>query len=121
MQFHAVHGESDLIDQLVELAGVAEPIAAAKARMLLELVEYLRSRGPTSVVGALLFNNALTIVFSHPTRNVEIWVDWQDHGQVRNGVPEMHYRLQIRNPDTTLSKDERAATYLEAAILILTA
>jgi hypothetical protein len=113
--------DKDILAQLRERAASPERIAATKGRMLLELVECLQNRGPNPQAGITLFNDVITILLLHPGRAVEVWVDWQDAGKTLDGLPVMHYRLQIRKPDGELSEDARATTPVEAARLILCA
>jgi hypothetical protein len=89
--------------------------------MLLELVEYLQLRGPTPQAGVSLFGNELWISLLHPSRSVNVWIDWQDYGETRDELPVMHYRLQITKPDGILSDDVRTTSAVEAACVILTA
>jgi hypothetical protein len=49
---------------------------------------------------------------------VQVWADWPDYGPVRDGLPVMHYRLQIRRPGSNLSRDERMATPAESERVI---
>jgi hypothetical protein len=121
MQFlDPLHPEGDAFAELRALVASPERIASASGRMLLELVEYLQSRGPTPKAGMTFFNNELWISLRHPARGVTVWVDWQDYGETRDGLPVMHFRIQISNPDSKLSDNHRATTIVEAACLILT-
>jgi hypothetical protein len=121
MQFLDPLHPEDAFAELRSLAESSERMTAARSRMLLELVEYLQSRGPTPTAGVTFFSNELWISLRHPERSVTVWVDWNDYGEIRDGMPVMHYRVQICRPDSELSDNHRATTMVEAACLILTA
>jgi hypothetical protein len=47
--------------------------------------------------------------------SVSVRVDWRDYAPLRDGLPEMHYRLQVERPGATLTEDVRAKDVFEAA------
>jgi hypothetical protein len=121
MQFVTIFPDNDVFAQAREQAASLDPVRAACGRMMLELMDYLQSRGPTPQASAIFFRNVLSIGLRTPTRGVRVWVDWQDYGAVRDGLPVMHYRVDVDRPDSKLSENHRANTMVEAACLILTA
>jgi hypothetical protein len=121
MQFLNVLNGEDIFTQLREKSLSEDRIVAACGRKLLALVVYLHSRGPAPRASATLFQNELWITLRHPSRGVRVWIDWQDFGEVRDGLPVMHYRIQIDKPNSELSENMRLATLVEAACQILTA
>ena len=121
MQFQTLLQREDIFAQLQERAASPERIRAASAKKLLELVEYLQSRGTEPKVGAMLVNDELHIVLIHPQRFVEVTVDWHDFGQAHDGLPVMHYRLKIKEPDKELTDEKRTTNLVEAACVILCA
>ena len=121
MEFFCPIPEEDVFARVREQAAASEPVHAAGARKLLELMEYLRGRGPTPKVGAMMFRNVLSLTLLHPQRGVDVWVDWYDRGKMRDGLPVMHYRIDVRGPDSKITENHRAETMVEAAALILTA
>jgi hypothetical protein len=111
----ALTGE-DIASALRDRATEPDPLAAARARMLLELVEYLRSRGAGRRACGLLLGDRIMLSPIGPSSKTAVWVevDWPDYGPACDGLPVMHYRLQSKPPGAHLSQNERAAT-LEAA------
>lgn len=99
----------DLKAPLLLMAGSDDRLAAAKGEMLLELVRHLEAQGPAPrAVGRV----ALGELWLSPAGRssgafVRVWVDWPDHGPVRDGLPLMHYRIQVRRPGSPLSTDAR--------------
>jgi hypothetical protein len=116
MEILSLLTDQDLVSALRDGAADSDPLAAARARTLLELVEYLRSRGSGRRAAGLLLNDRLMLSPIGPSSKIAVWVevDWRDYGPVRDGLPVMHYRLQFKTPGAHLSQNERAAT-LEAA------
>jgi hypothetical protein len=53
-----------------------------------------------------------------PGVRVSVWVDWRDYGPLRDGLPEMHYRLQVERPGKTITDDARAKDPIEAERII---
>jgi hypothetical protein len=49
---------------------------------------------------------------------IRVWVDWHDYAPLRDGLPDAHYRFQIRHGDAALSGDARAANPEEAERVI---
>ncbi|MGL4424312.1 MAG: hypothetical protein ACRCZF_26895 [Gemmataceae bacterium] len=102
----------DFIASLRTLAADSNWLAAARGRMLLELVEYLLAQGPTPQALGLLLQDKLMLIPAHSSRDVSVhvWVDLPDYGPARDGLPVMHYRLQVHRPGSHLSQDERVST-----------
>src|SRR4051794_10342281 len=99
MQFLTPLLDQDVLAQLKERTASEDLIIAAIGRMLLALLEYLQSRGPTPQAGVLFLNDQLMITLSHPTRHLSVWIDAKDFGEIRDGMPVMHYRIQISKPE----------------------
>jgi hypothetical protein len=110
----------DIVAPLRALATDPDRLTSARGRMLLELVEYLHAQGPAPRACGHLSLDELVLFPSHPSAkvSVQVWADWPDYGPARDGLPVMHYRLQIRRPGSPLSRDERAATPAEAERVI---
>lgn len=105
-------GRLDLASAFDATAQDPSPIQARKGRMLLDLVRLLESRGPAASVFGLVAGEELWLLpdnrHNRSRTRVDIRVDWFDHAPIRDGLPEMHYRLSIRRPGSALSRDERA-------------
>jgi hypothetical protein len=99
----------DIEPMLQPLADSADPLAAAKGRMLLALIRHIRASGPEPrVVGQLLFDE----MHVWPERGevpatVTIRPDWYDYGAREGELPRIHYRVNIRPADGGLSRDLR--------------
>ena len=89
-------------------------------QMLLKLVRYLHSRGVTPEVFGTVFNNELWLNSPNPLKktSLKIWLDHMDYGPLVNGIPEMHYRIQIRGPESKLSSDARSSSIAELERII---
>jgi hypothetical protein len=121
MQFFDPLSPEDAFAELRALVASPERITAVRSAMLIELVQYLQSRGPNPRVVARFSPHELRISLHHPHRVVTVWIDWQDYGEGRDGLPMMYYRVQINRSDSPLSDNHRVATTVEAACLIITA
>jgi hypothetical protein len=110
----------DIVSPLRALSADPDRLAAARGRMLLDLVEYLHAQGPAPRACGHLLLDELILFPAHPSRkvSVRVWADWPDYGPARDGLPVMHYRLQVQRPGSHLSWDERAATPAEAERVI---
>ena len=100
----------DIKPAVRQLADAVEPCAARKGQMLLDLVCHLEARGSDRTAFGYVSGDELWLSSTdQPTgARVHVRADWQDFGPVRDGLPEMHYRLSIRRPGSSLSRDERA-------------
>lgn len=116
-------GNGDNIAPLRVPADNTDRLASARSTMMRELVDYLQAQGLTPQVGGHLIRNELLLISNHPSKkaSVRIWTDWPDYGPVHNGLPVLHYRLQVQQTGSHLSMDERATTTVEAGRVILLA
>lgn len=113
----------DLEAPLSAMATDPDRLTAARGRMLLELVRYLLTRGPNPQVGALVFEGEIELIPLRQTnaRSIRIWVDYRDYGPVRNGLPDLYYRLQVERSTTRISSDHRVAAPAEVEQVLLQA
>lgn len=103
------------------LAEDTNPPIARRGRMLLELVDYLESHGPApSAFGHLSGQELwLTPANRYNKARVHIGVDGRDYGPLRDGLPEMHYRLVIsRRAGLPPHREERVSELSEVERLI---
>ena len=120
MQFITLpHLNKDIRAQLQESAAAPDRISAANAKMLLELVDYLQRLGPTPKAIAILNKHELWVSIAKSRRSIRVWADWPDYGQVRDGLPVMYYRFQIKKWGEELSDDARVTSLIEAARVVL--
>jgi len=107
--------DPDIRPIVLRLASDANPVAARKGRMLLELVNHLESRGPAPDAFAHLNGDELwlTPANRHNRVRVHVAVVWRDYGPVRDGLPEMYYRLSVRRGGVSLSREERSSDLVE--------
>jgi hypothetical protein len=111
----------DIEAPLRSLASSHDRLEAFKGRKLLELVRHLQAQGPApEVIGRLWWRQQLLLTPRSTTNRaaVTVWIDWRDYAPVRDGLPEAHYRLQIRRGNAALSQDARAATPEEVERII---
>jgi hypothetical protein len=105
---------------LRRLASSQDRLVAAKWQKLLELVEALCADGPYPEAWGHVQGDELYLSPSKPANPVTVRVraDWRDFGPVVDGLPEMHYRLQIERRGAKLSRDARARSPEEAERII---
>jgi hypothetical protein len=110
----------DVEGPLQRLASSPERLVAARWQMLLDLARVLRADGPAPEAWGLILGDELSLSPGTPANKVTVQVraDWKDHAPLRDGLPEMHYRLQIKRPGAKLSTDARARTPEEVERLI---
>lgn len=96
-------------------------LKAARAKMLVDLIRQLRSRGPTPEVFGfeLLGELWLRPVDGANRASAKVWLDWRDRTPLRDGLPTLHYRIQITRPGMRLSEDVRAESVEDAARAVL--
>jgi hypothetical protein len=88
----------DIDSEFRSLVEHEDRFAAAKGRMLQELVQYLRKTAPKPrLVGHLLFDELhLWRLDQDPKRgSVRMCVDWYDYGQWDGDLPVMHFRVKV--------------------------
>jgi len=97
------------------LAADANPLAARRGQMLLELVSYLEARGPAPAAFAYLSGDELWLTPANRYNRARVHVAavWRDYGPVHDGYPEMYYRLSIRRGGASLSREERSSDLSE--------
>ncbi len=112
----------DIEVPLARLASSPDRRAAARWRMLLGLVQALRSECRCPEVYGVIVGDVLHLLL--PDRqavSVRLWADAPDHGPVRDGLPVLYYRVQVKREGTPLSTDlrteqpEKVARLLEQA------
>jgi len=107
----------DIEALFVAMASSEDCLQAAKGRMFLELVRYLNSQGTAPQACGFLIGGEFWLKPANPANrnSVKIWVDWRDYAPLRDGLPEMHYRLQGARPGSRVSQDARAESPEEVA------
>lgn len=110
----------DIEPALMQLASSDNPLEALKGQKLLELVRHLKTQGPSPTAGRQLVLRELWLVPYNDAKGrcLQIWVDWNDYGPLRDGLPETHFRLSMRRGNGTLSIDARAKTVEDAGQVI---
>jgi len=69
------------------------------------------------------WGNLLSLEMRHrfppePGVCVSVWVDWRDYAPLRDGLPEMHYRFQVKRPEKTITEDARTKDLVAAERII---
>jgi hypothetical protein len=121
------------------LAASHEPLEAASWQKILELVTHLQSSGSEHELWGQIMLQRLNLLKRErpdPARDremqefmgewfplkaevcVSVWVDWRDYAPLRDGLPELHYRFQVKRPGKTLTEDARAKDLMEAERII---
>ena len=116
----------DIRSQLREAAADTNRLRAAWCHVLPALVEHLEAQGPEpTAFGRLEAFGRLgqeTLVLSpvSPSNEVSVmvWADWMDYGPSQDGLPIIHYRIQIRRSARSLTRDERVASVTDAKRVI---
>jgi|GEM_PF-3970392 hypothetical protein len=99
----------DIERVLQPLAESEDRLTAAKGGMFLALVRHIRASGPEPRVVGQLFLDELTLwpETGEAPATVTIRLDWYDFGPREGDLPRMHYRVNIRLADQSLSRDIR--------------
>jgi hypothetical protein len=97
----------DIEIPLRRLASSPQPVVAARWSKFLELVEVLRADGPHPEVQGLILCDELMLTRRGNLATVRVRVDWRDYAPLRDGLPEMHYRVQIEPRFAKLSREVR--------------
>jgi hypothetical protein len=98
-------------------------VSAARWQKLLELIQILRANGPYPEVWGHFFVDDLHLVTRNPANrtSVRLGVDWKDYGPLRDGLPDMHFRLRVKSENANLSKDVRTQDPREVEQVLLAA
>lgn len=92
-----------------------EPSDAVQARQMQEFAEEWRARHPDQVTASEELRAELRRRFpGAPKTRVGVRADWQDYAPLRDGVPDMHYRFEVRCPGQPMSTDARTKDLAEA-------
>lgn len=114
------HDTHDIEAPLLRMASSADRLEAFKGQRLLELVQHLQAQGSAPrACGHFLLGELWLSPYNSSNRVlVKIWVDWQDYSALRDGLPQVHYRLQIQRGKSRLSREARVLTPEEAEQVI---
>jgi hypothetical protein len=92
-----------------------EPPDPIRNRQMQRFMDEWRAQHPDPAMwGKPLDRELLRRFPPKPGIQVSVRVDWQDYAPLREGLPEMHYRLQVKRPGKTLSEDRRANDPVDA-------
>jgi hypothetical protein len=116
---HLPNSGDDVFTQLRQLAASPDHLVAARSTMLLQLLDHLQSSRSSWQAHAILVLNELWISVTDPYRNVRVRVDWNDHGKMRDDLPVMHFRIETKPEESTLTREARAFTLAEAEQAII--
>lgn len=93
-----------LESQLVTTHG----IVSAKINMFLTLLGFLHDQGDEPEIAGILYDTELHLIASHRYKtDVTMRVDTYDYSPLKNGLPQLHYRVSIREHGEVLSRDLR--------------
>lgn len=88
----------------------------------LEMKQFMdewRAQNPDPTTWGDRLNREITRRFPpRPGVRVSVRADWRDNTPLRDGLPEMHYRFQIKRPGKTLTEDARTKDLVEAERII---
>lgn len=96
-----------------------EPLDPVREWQMKRFMAEWRSKNPDpSTWGTRLREEMQKRYPPKPKARVSVWLDWRDYGPLRDGLPEMYYRIQIENPGKTRTEDARAKDVAEAEHVI---
>ena len=112
--------EPDLKPALRHMANDHDSIIARIGQMLLDLLNHLEADGNAPLVFAQIYCHEMWLSPANQYNRamVKIGVDWPDYGPLRDGLPAMHYRLQISRRVGGPSRDGRSRDIAEVKRLI---
>lgn len=110
----------DIKAPLRSLTADPNPLTALRGRLLLEVVRRLEGC-PGPRVWAHAFMGALSLCAGSRETDpvVQVDVDWQDYGPIRDGLPVAHFRVHVKRPGVVLSEETRTADADEAVNCIV--
>ncbi len=113
----------DIEVPLLQMTNSGDRLEAFRGRKLLELVRHLQAQGPAPTASGNLRLGELWVAPYNVTDRVlvKIWVDWYDFSPLQYGLPEAHYRMQIKPAKGLVTRDARATSVPEAEQIILEA
>jgi hypothetical protein len=99
----------DIEVPLQRLASSPDRRAAARWQLLLNLVRVLRSECRYPEVSGFIIGHEMCLSPASQTSEVwvRIWADSRDYGLVRDGLPILYYRVQVKRLEAPLSADAR--------------
>jgi hypothetical protein len=96
-----------------------EPLDPILAMQMKRFAEQWRIQNPDQTTWGNRLSQEMRRRFpTKPGVDVSVQVDWRDYGPIHNGFPEMHYRFQIKRPESTITEDARAKEVVEAGRII---
>ena len=106
---------------LSRLVSSPNRLMATQWQKLLDLVQLLQADGPHPEAWGQILGDELYLFPEDNSANlvtVRVRADWRDFAPLLNGLPELHYRLQIERDGAKLSKDARTHNPEEAERII---
>jgi len=110
MQFWGLKNR-DAKSSLLALADNENKVLARKAEQMLELVRYLEDRPPSyRVFATQRLVDQLWLTYGRRPRSVwaRIRIDWSDYGPLEDGIPIMHYRIEVKSSDDDVWSEIRS-------------
>jgi hypothetical protein len=96
-----------------------EPPDPVRSRQMKEFLNQWRAMNPDPTSWGDRLSREIARRFpSKPGVCVSVRVDWQDHAPLREGLPVMHYRLQVAHPWQTITKEARTQDPTDAERII---
>ena len=76
-----------------------EPIDPVRKKKMREFMEEWRASNPDPTTSGDSLRREMRKRFPPETGiRVRVWAGWRDYGPVRDGLPVMHYRFEVRRP-----------------------
>jgi hypothetical protein len=114
--------EHELWGQIVHqelLLREPEPPDPVRDREMKKFMDEWRALNPDPTTwGNRLIREKMQRFPPKPGVRVSVRVDWRDYAPLRDGLPEMHYRFQVKRPGRTITEDARAKDPVEAERII---
>jgi hypothetical protein len=114
------HESWDIEPPMRQMAESDDPLEAFRGQKLLQLVQYLKAKGPAPTSCGNVRSRELWLKPRDLANDVlvKVWVDWFDYSALHDGLPESHYRFQIRRGKRDVTQDARAYSLAEAEKVI---
>ncbi len=80
-----------------------------------KFIDEWRALNPEPTTGENRLLSEMRVRFPpKPSILVSVRVDWRDYAPLREGLPEMHYRFQVKRPGKPITEDARTKDPVEA-------
>jgi hypothetical protein len=113
---HELWGQLVLKELLLHKPDPPDPV---RDREMKKFIDEWRAENPDPTAWGNHLGREMRRRFpTKPGVHVSLWADWRDYAPLRDGLPDMHYRFQVKRPGKSITEDARAKDPAEAEQII---